>query len=471
VKILLLNQTFYPDVVATAQQLSDLAVGLTRRGHEVTVMTGRRAYDDPTRLFPRTETWQGINIQRLATTSFGKTAKWRRAADFASFIGACCLRLLTLPRPDAVVALTTPPLISFIGAGYARLRGARFFYWVMDLNPDEAIAAGWLRADSLASWLLRWMSRYSFRSAEKIIALDKFMRARIEAKGIASDKIAVIPPWSHDDAVRFDAEGREAFRRAHGLADKFVVMHSGNHSPCHPLDTLLAAAARLAHRKDIVFSFVGGGSEFRRIEAMVKNQNEHPASNIQHPTSNIQHSTSNIQHSTSNIQHSTSNIQHPTSNEQAESATRITHQASRTTHPFPNLLCLPYQPLARLSASLSAADLHVVVMGEAFVGTIHPCKIYNVLGVGAPVLYIGPSPSHLADVLDDLRSAVCGWVRHGEVDCCVSVIERFAAQRRRGEPERYAGVAHRFSQQVLLPQLVAELERGTDAGRTNDAGS
>ena len=56
--------------------------------------------------------------QNLATghTSFGKTAKWRRAADFASFVGACCLRLLTLPRPDVVVALTSPPLISFIGA-------------------------------------------------------------------------------------------------------------------------------------------------------------------------------------------------------------------------------------------------------------------------------------------------------------------------------------------------------------------
>ena len=147
-KILLLNQTFYPDVVATAQQLADLAVGLARRGHEVTVITSRRAYDDPAKLFARAETWRQIKILRLATASFGKTAKWCRAADFASFVGACCLRLLTLPRPDAVVALTTPPLISFIGAGYARLRAARFFYWVMDLNPDEAIAAGWLRENS-----------------------------------------------------------------------------------------------------------------------------------------------------------------------------------------------------------------------------------------------------------------------------------------------------------------------------------
>ena len=40
-------------------------------------------------------------------------------------------------------------------------------------------------------------------------------------------------PW------RYDLPGRERFRSANGLAEKFVVMYSGNHSPCHSLDTLL----------------------------------------------------------------------------------------------------------------------------------------------------------------------------------------------------------------------------------------
>jgi hypothetical protein len=35
--VLLLNQTFYPDVVSTAQHLTDLALSLVERGHEVTV--------------------------------------------------------------------------------------------------------------------------------------------------------------------------------------------------------------------------------------------------------------------------------------------------------------------------------------------------------------------------------------------------------------------------------------------------
>src|SRR5882672_10289039 len=111
---LLLNQTFHPDVASTAQHLTDLALRLAERGHKVTVVTSRRAYDRPEITFPKREAWRGIEIYRVGSSGFGKEAKWRRAADFASFMVGCVLRLAWLPRHDVVVALTSPPLISFI---------------------------------------------------------------------------------------------------------------------------------------------------------------------------------------------------------------------------------------------------------------------------------------------------------------------------------------------------------------------
>src|ERR1035441_93173 len=96
VTFLLLNQTFYPDVASTAQHLTDLALGLVARGHQVTVVTSLRAYDNPETQFAKTETWRGIRIYRVASTGFGKGAKWRRAADFASFLGHSTWRLIRL---------------------------------------------------------------------------------------------------------------------------------------------------------------------------------------------------------------------------------------------------------------------------------------------------------------------------------------------------------------------------------------
>jgi glycosyltransferase involved in cell wall biosynthesis len=389
-KILLLNQTFYPDVVATGQYLSELAVALAERGHQVSVITGRRAYDNPERIFAKTETWRGIQIIRVGSAGLGKGAKWKRALDFASFMLFCVLRLSILPRQDVVVAMTSPPLVSFVGAWFARLRRARFYYWIMDLNPDEALAAGWLRPGSLAARWLERCSRFSLGLASKVVVLDRFMQQRILDKGIDAGRIVVIPPWSHDAEVRFDAAGRARFRKLHGLEDKFLVMYAGNHSPCHPLDTVLQAAKGLAGNREIAFLFVGGGSKFAQVSQFAR---EHALSNIQ---------------------------------------------------------CLPYQPMDQLAGILSAADLHLVVMGDPFVGVVHPCKM----------LYIGPQPSHISEILQALDGKLpCVWAKHGDVD---RVMEHIRSQPGMVRPngERVVPLAGNFSKATLLPQLVAVLEAG-----------
>lgn len=397
-KILLLNQTFHPDVVSSGQHLTDLTCRLAQRGHSVTVIASRRGYDDPSRVFPKRERWQGVNILRISNAGFGKGAKWKRAANFASFLVSCCLRLCCLPRHDVVLAMTSPPLVSVIAAFFARLRGARFCYWIMDLNPDEAVAAGWLAPSSpVAKWLER-LSRFSLRQAAAVVVLDRFMQRRILDKGIEAGKVFVIPPWSHDAEVRFDAEGRARFRKAHALDGKFVVMYSGNHSPCHPLDTVMAAAKSLADSPEVTFCFVGGGSELRRIQEFA----EH--------------------------------------------------------HRLSNVKCLPYQPLDQLAGGLSAADLHLVVMGNPFVGLVHPCKIYNILRVGSPLMYVGPKPSHVSDILDGAGDWPCRQAEHGQTDDLVRAILELKRTTVRHNRLRRFPLANRFSKGELLPQLLGVLE-------------
>jgi colanic acid biosynthesis glycosyl transferase WcaI len=394
-KVLLLNQCFWPDVVSTAQHLTDLAVELANRGHEVTVVAGDRGYDNPSRRFPRRETWRGIKIVRISELNHGKQTRMARALNFGSFLINCAFRLLFLPKFDAVIALTSPPLISFVGSLFVHLKGGRFFFWAMDLNPDEAIAAGWLNEPSLTARVLQGFLRYSLRQAERIIVLDRFMKNRILEKGISEERIVVLPPWSHDDAVRYDQKGREEFRRQHDLTDKFVVMYSGNHSPCHPLDTLLEAAGKLKEREEIVFCFVGGGSEKQKVEEFAR------------------------------------------------------------INDLRNVRSFPYRRLADLSASLSAADLHLVVMGEAFVGIVHPCKIYNILSSGSPFVYIGPEQSHVVDIVKQLsgRNKTLS-ARHGEVDRVARFILEMAEDDVAGVSRPAPALAQQFSKDVLLPRLI-----------------
>jgi glycosyltransferase involved in cell wall biosynthesis len=397
--VLLLNQCFHPDVVATAQHLTDLAVGLVKEGHQVTVVASDRGYDNPQVRFPRGEVWNGIKIIRISSLALGKQTRWRRALNFASFLINCAARLLLLPRFDVVVALTSPPLISFLGSAFVRLRGGKFFFWVMDLNPDEAVAAGWLKQHSLPARILSFFLRYSLVNAERIIALDHFMKERIVAKGIAETSVTVLSPWAHDDTVSFDREGREAFRRQHNLDESFVVMYAGNHSPCHPLDTLVEAAHRLSDRSDIVFCFIGGGSEQKKVKDFA------------------------------------------------------------TQHGLGNVVCLPYQPFDTLSASLSAADLHAVVMGDQFVGIVHPCKIYNILTIGSPFLYIGPTPSHVSEIAGDISAKRNNPYRaytatHGDVETVVKSILEEAERKSEDVEHGLPGIARLFSRQTIVPRMI-----------------
>src|SRR5215471_5692876 len=114
--ILILNQAFYPDVVSTAQHASDLAIALTRAGHKVTVLCNSRGYDDRTLRFQDREIWNGVNIVRVPATGFGKNSKWRRAFDFGTFLLGCAYRLWSGPHFDVIVAMTSPPLISYIAS-------------------------------------------------------------------------------------------------------------------------------------------------------------------------------------------------------------------------------------------------------------------------------------------------------------------------------------------------------------------
>jgi colanic acid biosynthesis glycosyl transferase WcaI len=400
-KVLLLSQVFHPDVVAVAQYVTDLGASLAAGGHDVTAVCSSRRYDDPAIESPRKETWNGIRICRVKVWGLGKQSKLRRIVGFASFFLSSLVALAMMPGQDVVVVVPPPPLLSVLGAVFVACKGGRLVFWSMDLNPDEAIAAGWMKRNSIPARLLEMALRFSLRASASIVVLDRYMKARIVAKGVPEHKVHIVPLWSLDEKVFFDPAGRAAFRRELGVDGQLVVMYSGNHCPLHPLDTLLEAALWLCKNPAVAFVFVGGGSEFTRVNIFARD------------------------------------------------------------HGLDNIHCVPYQPLEKLSASLSAADLQVVLLGDEFVGIVHPSKIYNMLAVGAPFLYIGPRESHITDMQQFPQIASMGrFVRHGDVDEVVARISELAwkfADTTYTRPGRPAALDC-FARQTLMSSMTALIE-------------
>jgi hypothetical protein len=84
------------------------------------------------------------------------------------------------------------------------------------------------------------------------------------------------------------------------------------------------------------------------------------------------------------------------------------------------------------------------------VGIIHPCKVYGAMAVAKPVLYFGPNPSHIADLLRDHNF---GWpVRHGDVSGAIETIKRLRA----ADPAELRRMG-KIAQRVLGKSLSQEL--------------
>jgi hypothetical protein len=115
-------------------------------------------------------------------------------------------------------------------------------------------------------------------------------------------------------------------------------------------------------------------------------------------------------------------------------------------------------PTARLSP-METEVIDLFVQLSRLLG--HPCKICIVLNLAAPVLFIGPRPSHLSEIVDSIsKQYPCASAAHGELDRVVQLIQRFrqqsAAVNRQAPPQ----VCARFAKEALLPQLIAALVAG-----------
>lgn len=402
-KILAISQVYFPDTASVSQHLTDLLENLERSGHNVTVISSQRDYENPKIIYPKKQYINGVQINRIKNTGFGKRNKLSRTIDFFTFNVLLLLRLLVIKkeRYDIILGLTSPPLLSYIGVIIARLKKIRFIYWTMDLQPELSVVAGYIERDSRPAKLLQYLGDYIFKHATKIITLDNFMYEHV-CRRIGQEKrqIDIIPVWP---VMNKEYDGKRlsnSFRIQNQFGDKIVIMYSGNHSVMHPLTTLLDAAVKLRNDPRFLFVHIGGGVNLKEVtDCKEKNR-------------------------------------------------------------LKNIKILPYEPREKIHISLSSADIHVVSLGNGCVGYTHPNKIYGSMFVGRPILYIGPVKSHISNILNRCPGNIS--VRHGESDLLVQSILDFAntsdeSKNCIGDLNR-AFVLKNFRPEKLINSMIASIE-------------
>jgi colanic acid biosynthesis glycosyl transferase WcaI len=339
-KILLLNQVFWPDVAATAQYGYDLAKYLSGRArHQVTVVASRSLYGGIGANLSREDWIDGIRIVRSGKSVFGKRGLIPRALDFGVFHVAALVRALLLPRQSVIVCFTTPPFILLIGIILRRIKRTRVICWSMDLYPEVPLAAGVVRRGSLMHRAFESIDRFCLRRADRVIVLGRCMRERMLAKGVKPERIELVDMWADPGEFSGRQGVGNAFRSAWGIGDRFTIQYSGNFGIGHDGRTIYEAMRLLRGEDRIRWVFAGGGTKRAEIEEFVRQER------------------------------------------------------------IDNVVLKSYQPRESLGELIALGDVHLVTISQGFEGLMVPSKFYGALAAGRPVIYIGPASSEVARVI------------------------------------------------------------------------
>jgi colanic acid biosynthesis glycosyl transferase WcaI len=120
----------------------------------------------------------------------------------------------------------------------------------------------------------------------------------------------------------------------------------------------------------------------------------------------------------------------------------------------------PPVPLDRLQDLLAEGDVHVVTQKPRTEGLVVPSKIYSILCVGKPTIFVGPRNCEVARIVEESESGFV--VEPGDVDAAVDALRQLAfdpeLRRQMGERAREHYCTH-FGRDKSVSRIVQLIER------------
>lgn len=400
--LLVIGLNYTPEPVGIGPYTAGLCETLVQSGHRVTAIVGKPYYPqwqvDPAYAGGWLEAEQhGVRLVRCPHYVPQDPAGIRRFAHLISFAITAmvpAVRIARRERPQ-VVFCVAPALLSVITAILAAwLCGARLWIHIQDFEVETAFATGLMRANSLHGRLALWAEGWLLRQADRVSTISPQMLSKLDAKGIPAGRRFELRNWA-DARFACDPAGADELRANWGLKDKVVALYSGNIARKQGIEILIDAARLLQHRKDIAFVICGEGP------------NRAPLA------------------------------------ERAES--------------LDNVQLHDLQPVERMGAMLTMADLHLLPQIAGAADLVLPSKLTNMLASGRPVIATTDPGTGLHDEV-----AGCGiCVPPGNAQALADAIVALAddASRRAVLGQAAASRAgERWQQEAILARTARELQ-------------
>ena len=272
-RVLLVTQYFYPENFKS----NDIAVELTKRGYEVTVLTGLPNYPEGKihenyGFFNRTkENYQGANVIRTWLVPRGKGGGARLLLNYFSwaFFASIKAFILSFQKKFDVILVHEPSPITqgFPAIVVKKIQKIPIHFWVLDLWPESLTSAGGINNKFVLS-LFTNLVKYIYNNSDKILISSKGFATSILAKGINKEKLIYFPNWAEDSILKGDSD-----YPIPNLPKGFKIIFAGNIGVAQDVKAIIDAALILKDKLDIHFVFIGDGRSKIQLENFVNENN------------------------------------------------------------------------------------------------------------------------------------------------------------------------------------------------------
>ena len=259
-RVALISENFYPVNNSGATQLWDLAVELGRQGIELTVFTPVAGTSRPIDV-TRGAGFQICRVKCLATKDVGMCRRLL-AESVMPFISLWRIYRSQFKFNEWNAVIWYSPSIFWGPLVYVfKSRSHCPSYLILrDIFPEWAIQMGLIRNPLLVSYF-QAVAKFQYRQADIIGCQANGDRVFIEKYGGQHHaKLELLDNWLSSACLSSSPITSDNF-----APGKKVFIYAGNMGIAQNLGKILDLAERFRERSDVLFLFVGGGSEKQHL--------------------------------------------------------------------------------------------------------------------------------------------------------------------------------------------------------------
>ena len=264
------TQYYPPEIGAPQARLSELAQGLVRREHKVTVLTGMPNYPQG-RIYPgyggllKKEDLKGVHVIRTAFFPTQKASIVPRLISYFSFVlSSWLIGGWHLEKPTFIITESPPLFLGLSGYLLSRWKRARWIFNVSDLWPESIVRLGVLK-DGFPLVLSYALEKFCYKKAWAVSGQSRTIIENIQLRFPYAKTILL------SNGVDINLFGPEKnsieAQQLMNSENHITAIYAGLHGLAQGLNQVLLASETLQDLRELKIVFVGDGPEKSKLVA------------------------------------------------------------------------------------------------------------------------------------------------------------------------------------------------------------